>query len=261
MLRFVSSRTALASPVLLASLAPPASAQPLPDRWTVIVHGRTTTDYATLTSPTSTGSNWMWSVANRIGGLGAPVNIYRMAIDDFSSLTTINAGAGGGTTPADPTRHHIVLFDWTATSNLISGTAGLDDGYAYAAGDAVLALLHQFGAGAPRLVFLGVEVRRHGRTPFAGPQLRPVHIRRQHAPNEHLRPRMARRAGCQMWAVISTIQMRVADRNVHARPTFASQRKPAGLNERAALPKFTRPWPVLPSRARRGRRNRYPQVR
>ncbi|MBL9030779.1 MAG: hypothetical protein JNM80_03620 [Phycisphaerae bacterium] len=137
-------RRAALVPVLLASLAAPASAQPLPDRWTVIVHGRTTTDYPTLTSPSATGSNWMWSVANRIAGMApGQVNIYRMAIDDFSTLTQINPG---GTTPADPTRHHVLLFDWTATSNLIFGTAGLDDGYAYAAGDAVVALLHQFNA-------------------------------------------------------------------------------------------------------------------
>jgi hypothetical protein len=128
-----------------------AQTSPPPGKWTVIVHGRTggcnyPTNYNDLTGATGSG-NWMRQLAVRIESLSpGAVNIYTMDAAT-QALTTVN----GGTNPLDPTKHHVVMFDWAATSDyapaICSPPGGGDrNGYAYAAGDSLHALLHRWNA-------------------------------------------------------------------------------------------------------------------
>jgi hypothetical protein len=127
----------------------PALAQSLPlNHWTVLIHGRTSTlggfSYDNLTNPADPGG-WMGKVAQAISDLDpGAVNIYKMNDDTFDLVVV------QGTSPSDTTKHHVLHFDWTATSDIFVPGGGSspngDDGYSYAAGDALYALLARYGA-------------------------------------------------------------------------------------------------------------------
>ncbi len=130
-------------------LASPTLAQTLPpNHWTVLIHGRTSTlggfSYDNLTNPADPGG-WMGKVAQTISDLDpGAVNIYKMNDDTFDLVVV------QGTSPDDTTKHHVLQFDWTATSDIFVPGGGSspngDDGYSYAAGDALYALLARYGA-------------------------------------------------------------------------------------------------------------------
>jgi len=152
---------------VFACLAPAAQAYPQdvppPGKWTVLIHGRTdvlgSTTYDELADPTD-DAGWMGKVAEEVTGLNpSGVNIYKMNIDTFTIFSV------QGTLPSDESKHHVVMFDWTETSDIpelslaqegahtnngdAQAPEGLpfsDDGYAYAAGDALYAFLRHHDA-------------------------------------------------------------------------------------------------------------------
>lgn len=109
------------------------------DRWTVIVHGRSGFSYEELTGQTG----WMRRLADRINSIrgATPVEVHRMDSDSFTILPG-----------SDPTRrdaHHVLLFDWTDTSN------DVDHGFAYAAGTSLYSFLKQYDAVSKTECFIG----------------------------------------------------------------------------------------------------------
>ncbi len=128
-----------------------AQTTPPPGKWTVIVHGRTgNCSYPTNYNDLTSASGWMRQLATRIESLSpGNVSIYTMNAAT-QNLTTVNGGTGG-TNPLDPTKHHVVMFDWGATSDFAPAICnppggGDRNGYAYAAGDSLHALLHRWNA-------------------------------------------------------------------------------------------------------------------
>lgn len=118
------------------------------NQWTILIHGRTSTlggfSYDNLTNPADP-AGWMGKVAQTISNLDpGGVNIYKMNDDTFELVVV------QGTNAADDTRHHVLHFDWTATSDIFVPGGGSspngDDGYSYAAGDALFAMLSSIGA-------------------------------------------------------------------------------------------------------------------
>jgi hypothetical protein len=105
---------------------------PPPGAWTVIVHGRTGDDsYDDL----ATGEGWMAQIGQTIHGL-CPAGAEFHVMD----AETLEVSPGP---PYAPDKHHVLAFDWTATSNI---TATIKkDGHAYAAGDALYAMLRLSG--------------------------------------------------------------------------------------------------------------------
>ncbi len=98
----------------------------------------------------------MRQMAGRIEALNpGGVNIYSI---DWATLglTTLNSGA---TNALDPTRHHVVLFDWGATSDfdpiLCQAPSGNQNGFAYAAGDAMVSLLRNWSAATKVTALIG----------------------------------------------------------------------------------------------------------
>ncbi|MBX3376685.1 MAG: hypothetical protein KF678_06745 [Phycisphaeraceae bacterium] len=140
----------LARVTLGLTLTSPLAAQesPPPNQWTIIAHGRTgSCDYPANYNSLTGESGWMRQMATRVESL-APggVNTYRL---DWSTLNLITLNPGG-TNPLDATRHHVVLFDWGATSDfdpvLCQSPSGGPNGFAFAAGDAMIALLRHWDA-------------------------------------------------------------------------------------------------------------------
>lgn len=111
------------------------------DRWTVIVHGRTDRfGRLTYDDLTRAEQGWMWRLADRIRSIGTskgvPVEIHKMNLDTFEILP--------GSDPSRRDAHHVLMFDWTGTSNIVVRSG--NDGYAYAAGDALHAFLESWDA-------------------------------------------------------------------------------------------------------------------
>lgn len=154
------------TPVVTRS-GPPFRAAVLPiDRWTIVVHGKTLSDgrlfgllgepaqswhndvqtagYLAATLPGAPGA-WAWNIAHRLEQVNAtPLRLHRMR-RDTQALETWDAAAGAyrdDPAAADPDgAHHVLFFDWDEPSNYLAPYADVDDGYAYAAGDALVALL------------------------------------------------------------------------------------------------------------------------
>ncbi len=149
-----------------------------PGKWTVIIHGRVsgtpfsdpcgypdTYDELTADMPGSGGwENWVRQIADHIQWLSNSnpgVNIYKM------SASTLELEAmPGGTTPDDTTRHHVLMFDWAKTSGIVDAQflqelffcdayTGDDDGFAYAAGEALSATLRHLGADQKVFAMIG----------------------------------------------------------------------------------------------------------
>lgn len=136
------------SGVLLLFLAVSAANAQLPDgKWTVITHGRVNwVTYAELTAP----DGWMMRMANRIAALDVPghVVIHTMARSNFNlNPPTIESD-----------KHHVLLFDWTETADRMQNMKRdlyLEDGYSYAAGDALYALLSHHSISDDILCLIG----------------------------------------------------------------------------------------------------------
>ncbi|MFH0982385.1 MAG: DNRLRE domain-containing protein [Planctomycetota bacterium] len=122
----------------------PAAQPPPAGKWTVVVHGFLVpgTSYTDVLAPDGV----LGAIASRIESLGPEgyVVTHTMAMD----------ASGFSLTPSsfDPTKHHVLLFDWTATCGFLSSLLRhdderdprdilFDDGYAYGAGDGLYALL------------------------------------------------------------------------------------------------------------------------
>lgn len=136
-----------------------------PGKWTVIILGREsgfgecgypgTYEELVADMPQTPGGseNWMYQIANRIRteSVSTPVSIYRMSTDVLDLVSY-----PPGEIPGDPTRHHVLLFDWARTSGImtqpgaiycdVSIGAGSDDGFAYAGGEALYATLRHWHA-------------------------------------------------------------------------------------------------------------------
>ena len=131
-------------------------------RWTIISHGLSGPTYGDMTEP----GGWMRELGERIqlespAGGESNVAIHTM---DASAFTI-----AGDVEPDDPTKHHVLLFDWQGVSNLTVNDPGWfpsgcdelgklfgnidrppanavgEDGYAEASADALYALLHKHG--------------------------------------------------------------------------------------------------------------------
>ena len=105
----------------------PSAVPPL-GQWTVLVHGAASPgEYPGIVG----------SVAARIGSLSsADVVLHTMNLDTFALIPQ----------DLDPTKHHVVQFDWTATADAWADLPRIAaDGYSYAAGDALYAFLRHWG--------------------------------------------------------------------------------------------------------------------
>lgn len=147
---------------------------PPPGKWTVIIHGRESGDpviercgypetYEELTAelPGPLGwDNWMRRLAQTIELQSTtPVNVYKM-----NAATLELENVNGGTGPSDPARHHVLMFDWAQTSGVadffLSGLfcdvyTGSDNGFAYAASEALYATLRHWQADQKVFALIG----------------------------------------------------------------------------------------------------------
>ncbi len=129
----------------------PTSAPP-DGRWTIISHGA-----AETFQPSQPFDLWMLQLALHIDDLDPDV----VRIHTINRDTLVLADPmGNPDTPADiedPTRHHVLLWDWSPTSFIIDPPpleTG-DDGFAFAAGDALYGVLKQHGIHDKVQCFIG----------------------------------------------------------------------------------------------------------
>jgi len=152
---------------------------PPPGEWTVIVHGATfgkqvgdgTMPNDAAFDPSGGGyDQWMMGLAKTIASLdpsSEDVWIHAMHRDTYEVFTyqppDIPDGSIGSPEPDDhvddQTRHHVLLFDWSATAwPLFPGDKrfnAAEDGFAYAAADALYAFLKHNRIAEKSMYFIG----------------------------------------------------------------------------------------------------------
>ena len=135
------------------------------NKWTIISHGKANdvgngpgpwdwpSDMSSWFTNVSTPGGWMYGIADELRKQSqTEVKIHRVRHDSFEietwnpSLSTYELSNNNFDTNA----HHVLLFDWSNPSDFIDLLAGIshkqDSWYAYAAGDALYALLYKIGA-------------------------------------------------------------------------------------------------------------------
>jgi probable HAF family extracellular repeat protein len=119
----------------------PSAALP-PGRWTVISHGAWGDDLGAYPG----GNPWLFDLARDLDDFDpGSVRVHTMDRDTFAMLDA-DGNPAAPQDVADPGVHHVLLWDWSVNSFFIFGTDSYhNDGYAYAAGDALHAFLRFHG--------------------------------------------------------------------------------------------------------------------
>jgi hypothetical protein len=119
------------------------------NKWTIIVHGKADPGSYVLMSQ---GNGWMRRLAERIERLD-PGNVLIHTMD-HSTFNIIEYGAEAHS----DSHHHVLLFDWTGISNVIAPAKEretFDDGWAYAASDALYTFLRSWNIHDEVHAFIG----------------------------------------------------------------------------------------------------------
>ena len=130
-----------------------------PDSWTILVHGKSgaapgwmgyipeswpegmTSWFRDASEPGTEG--WLWNLADQIGRIGmTEYAIHRVLHHSFELETWNGAAYVAHTGGFDDAKQHILLFDWERPSDYVF-PGGSDNWYAYAAGDALYALIRR----------------------------------------------------------------------------------------------------------------------